>query len=203
MNVHSNVHVTFIGTNKFKIFYIQGYLNSQMDEYYKHFDENHTYFNYSPPQIVSPLQSLRHHPTTNEPRILPHPLAVTSPNAIKELSDQLAAPSISTTKKRALKQTKASKKVKSKDAYKDNDKYTLQDWDNVLELFTNGDYGRAHDTTKTTYLVGAFWDKVSTFMGRSNGINVKKAFMRGPQAWVTEYNHVVGEGNTGSNNNKY
>ena len=47
--------------------------------------------------------------------------------------------------------------------------------------------------------MGAFWDKVSTFMGLSNEINVKKAFMRGPQTWVTEYNHVVGEGNTVGN----
>ncbi len=66
-----------------------------------------------------------------------------------------------------------------------------------MELFSNGDYAKANDTTKPTYLIKDFWIKAAALMGRDSWDAVKKAFARGPQKWVAEYNGIRGEGNTG------
>ena len=86
--------------------------------------------------------------------------------------------------KRVLKTTdnKSVKKPKVQDSKEQKAKksnvYSLLDWDNALELFTNGDYAKSQDTTKTTYKVKDFWNKVAKLLKRNNGESVKKSIWK-------------------------
>ena len=75
--------------------------------------------------------------------------------------------------------------------------YTVEEWETALELFTNGDYAKMQDVSKTSYTSKDFWTKVCKLLGRESFESVRKAFGRGPEKWVKEYNQLRGPNNTG------
>ena len=168
---------------------IQPYIEGRQDFSQSPLSPNPIYIHPTTQQF-SPQYSYMQHQQQFQPYYPPPPII-----PFKDRLKGCAASSFTIMKKEPIKtKKKTTKALKSNGK---NEKYTLLEWEELLELFNNGDYGRYHNPKNTHLKHNVFWESAKKLLKRSDADSVKKAFSRGPLKWVKEYNNLRGDGNTG------